>query len=276
MLQAVKLLEDVVTDIHGFNSCCWAMWGGSYDSIERKGVVGTKIDIKVDLEADVPPASDVDSDGGWTVPSGKSLINASKKRLTVDADRDVVRSKTLNRMQGQAYLHWSVSDIHGRSLARTLLAPLIEPVPPDALRMTAYLPYSRRRITAVIDPEETGQEQNSHRHSRLILRTTIAPWTGEERWKPHQAVQTDEGEPLISDETRSLRYDTEVPSEVEPLTFDIWMEKEKIDAVSPLLVGAGLRGRWAKIGTAPDDQNGWWIFKPRDCELCLRRMRVHS
>lgn len=130
--------------------------------------------------------------------------------------------------------------------------------------MLGYVPFSRRKVTAVHDPNADAAP-GSLESMFWRVDTVAAPWTIEENWRHVQIVEYSDSD----DETSSLNTSVEELEKenatiAEPNVLTIFCDLSGFSRPESL-VGCGLRGRWALFGT--DDGEKWWAFKAKDCEL---------
>ncbi|KAK8858805.1 hypothetical protein IAR55_003035 [Kwoniella newhampshirensis] len=226
-----KYLEEAIARGTGWNRACWTVWGGSYGGAERGGL--EKEDSAWATRS--VGGEDISDDGGWTIP-------------TVIDDRPEPMSK------GKALPH---------------LTPLIHPMYLSEISLIHYIPYSRRRIVAVLPPVvDTAAPPYSTRCHRLV--TVPAPWTAEEKWRVHPAHFEDESLDDDADASANFDLDDEHATIDEPDEIIIWVESSLLSQNFPTvgkLIGMGLRGRWGLMGAKSvghTEYHQWWTFKAKD------------
>lgn len=137
------------------------------------------------------------------------------------------------------------------------------PLDVDEVKMLQYLPYSRRRVVEIRVP--SGSHTVSFQSQLYELITEPAPWTREERWRSRgpQVYSEDLDDDGPSEATDPGPLEKEEATITEPARLSIWAESEAFGSGIPAdLIGIGLRGRWALMGTA---ETAWWTFKAKDC-----------
>lgn len=144
-------------------------------------------------------------------------------------------------------------------VVRPSLLRLLSPVTDLALR--GYIPFSRRRISAILPPLVEGSLAFQSLLWRVI--TTKAPWTDAEAWRRIMPIEDDDSDDGISSSRTTIDLERETATIIEPETLTLWCDLEDV-RFRDNLVGAGLRGRWGLFGSGDME---FWTFKPKDCEL---------
>lgn len=158
---------------------------------------------------------------------------------------------------------------------RPYLTALAYPLSVDEVTLLQYLPYARRRISAVLPPLPPSPNRSTYAHKLHRIVTVPAPSTSEEKWRVYSrqfdgnsAEEDDNQSGIYEDDAR--RFEAEDATVKEPEELVIWVEGEISDSQMDLkrFVGIGLQGRWAMMGkgSAGEGANQWWSFEAKDCK----------
>ncbi|WWC62823.1 uncharacterized protein I303_105421 [Kwoniella dejecticola CBS 10117] len=242
-----KLLEDSISLGTGWNRASWTLFGGSWGGAERGGLERESISWGENNASEVARNERSSSDdGGWVVDP-----------------TDDPRPQPLN-----------VDEV------RPQLAHMLQPLDVESISLVGYIPYSRRRITAILPPTNTfcGGPSFAMKCYRLV--TVPAPWTPNEKWRNryptlHHDAQSDSEESSgpIDGDISSMPLDLEVPTVEEPPELAVWLDSKIFDEdpdIAERLIGVGLRGRWGLMGRkdgSEEDLSQWWTFKAKDYVL---------
>lgn len=170
---------------------------------------------------------------------------------------------------------------------------MFAPLPVEAVKLWNFVPFDRRRVTAVYPPEAEAEAEASTAEDKAEaskakaeaeastaeaskpsflrtyhrFRTVRAPWTEAEGWKgraPHKAAgdSTLDGNEHVS--PGGLPFEQEKDTCAVPDELDVYVDCSGGGFDPQAVVGMGVRARWAQIGT--DDGRRWWICKLKDCE----------
>ncbi|KAK4687993.1 conserved oligomeric Golgi complex subunit 2, partial [Tremellales sp. Uapishka_1] len=236
-----KKLEDTLSLGTSFNRAMWSVWGGTYGSAERARAnthdQGDHDSVKVQKQE-----VEMDKeDGGWGV-----------QELSDD------RPDPLSAKE-----------------AMPMVQPAVSPLLAKDLKLLHYLPYARRRVSAVYPPLPPSADLPAYASNLYRLVTVPAPWTPEERWKvPRYKTHDNMEEAGRSDfleEKESMPLEEEKATMPEPDELIIWVEESVLTDTNTRgqeLVGMGLRGGWGMVGKpGGQEYESWWVFKAKDFVL---------
>lgn len=257
-----KQIEDKIDQPDGLNHAAWVLLGGTYGN---RQVVASVIAAEAEKEQVV---DDDESDGGWSAPDRRwqpPVSSADFFQLTfrVPAWRPSLPLKV--RFIPMCFV---LTD-----LAIEVLQPMFDPVPVESLRQVNYLPFSRRKVVAVLPPD-TSSNGPAFTKTYYRLRTVPAPWTDEERWRePGRRAREGDGEEEEDEvvEEHPAIFEKEEATMEDTGDIDFWIDPAGLDMADPTwIIGMGFRARWAEIGSSIEGQS-WWILKLKDCEFVCRR-----
>lgn len=154
------------------------------------------------------------------------------------------------------------------------LESVFAPLPVTSIKLWNFIPFDRRRVTAVFPPNQPSEGAPAFTTRYHRFRTVPAPWSEEEGWKgraPHKAASDNTLDGNEHVPPGGVPFEQEKDTCPIPAELDVWVDCEGLeDFDTQCVVGMGLRARWAQIGT---EEEKWWIFKLKDCELPRARAR---
>ncbi|WWC88441.1 uncharacterized protein L201_003352 [Kwoniella dendrophila CBS 6074] len=243
-----KALEDTISHGPGWNRAAWTLYGGAWGGAERGGLEKEVITWGSQNTADHSDKEESTKDeetsdnGGWSV---EPIIDDRPAPLGKD---EVISS-------------------HSR---------LTHPLNPERVSLIQYLPFSRRRVVAVLPPAEPRADIPAYASRCHQLVTVPAPWTPNEKWRILRPKFDDEGSEDEESDSGGPAVTTSHPLDQEKATIDepdkvsIWVESHLFDdnpGLAERLPGAGLRGRWGLMGQEEGSETNytqWWTFKAKD------------
>lgn len=142
----------------------------------------------------------------------------------------------------------------------------------QSISLAGYIPYARRVITKVLQPQSP-----EHACSRLETKlwrviTRSAPWTADEKWRiPRPRFDNEGNDDDLVQSCHPPGFEQETATIDEPAELTLWIELGPDLTKDPqCLIGMGLKGRWCYLKSHEAGQ-GWWTFKIKDCGflMCL-------